>query len=165
MKWAPSATLALLTLHQASGWAWSCAVLRGRMTVQLALGATLAVGLSMVSWCARAGSPTAVLMEPSWLMKAAETTSYYLFFSTFTCLSALSCSFSSLVNKQLDGWRDDMLPEDEMKHFESTKDRVISQQFSLCNEIYCVLFVFWMMFTGELSSIICFPTRERSPWK
>lgn len=44
-----------------------------------------------------------------------------------------------------------MLPEDEMKHFESTKDRVISQQFSLCNEIYCVLFGFWMMFTGELS--------------
>lgn len=58
-----------------------------------------------------------------------------------------------------------MLPEDEMKHFESTKDRVISQQFSVSNEIYCVVFGFGMMFTGELSSVICFHTRESSPWK
>lgn len=164
MKWAPSAILALLTLHQVSGWAWSCAVLRGRMTVQLALGATSAVGLSMASWCARAGSLTVVLTEPSWWRKAAETKTI-IFFSTLTCLSALSCSYSSLVNKRLDGWRDNMLPEDEMKHFESTKDRVISHQFSLCNEIYCVLFGVWMMLTRKLSSVICFLIRECSPWK
>lgn len=151
-------------MHQASGWAWSCAVLRGRMTARLALGATSAVGLSMASWCAQAGSPTAVLMEPSWWTKAAETTDYYLFFPPFSCLSAVLCSYSSLVNKQLDGWRDNMLPEDETKHFVSTKDRVISQQFSLRNGIYCV-FGFWMMFTAQLSSVSCFLARECSPCK
>lgn len=73
MRWAPSATLAQLTLPLASGWVSSCETRKEKTMVLWAADATSAVDLAMGFWCDPAGSRTAVSTGPSWWMKAAET--------------------------------------------------------------------------------------------
>ncbi|XDV43664.1 hypothetical protein PO909_012105 [Leuciscus waleckii] len=73
MRWAPSATLAQLTLPPASGSASSCEAQKEKTMVLWATDATSAADLAMGFWCDPAGSRTVVSTEPSWWMKAAET--------------------------------------------------------------------------------------------
>lgn len=70
--WPPSATWAPRTSPRGSGWAWSCAAPRGRMTALWGGGATSAVGPGTGCWSGPAASPTGASTGPAWWTKTAK---------------------------------------------------------------------------------------------